>query len=260
VLYSGPLVRALIVVMIVVMLGLTAVMAAACFGSVGHEQSYDPNPGDDGAGNGSGRSRCSLDDECVPAGATCCECPTFAVNRADPIHKACTGVMCPGEGACSDNVSAVCSEDGFCELACAPLACAATTCAAGYALDVNGCLTCDCAVPLAGGCTASSDCTRTRADCCGCRFGGSDTAVLAVEQMKYDAMLMCPPAPACPGIDVCQLDEPQCVQGRCELLPPGLPPGACGRTDLPGCPAGTVCTVNLSDPANMQGVGVCAPP
>ena len=71
-----------------------------------------------------------------------------------------------------------------------------------------------------------------------------------------------PASPQCPAIDACEPGAaPACVQGRCELVTAaGLPPDACGRPDLPACPAGTVCTVNASDPGNVQGVGVCVQP
>jgi hypothetical protein len=112
-------------------------------------------------------------------------------------------------------------------------------------------------VPPAGGCTADTDCARTRADCCGCQRGGFDTAVLAANRATFDASLMCSAQPFCPGVDTCTADVPTCVAGRCALVSPTLPAGACGRPDLPACPAGEVCIANASDQANMHGVGVC---
>jgi hypothetical protein len=238
---------------------ISVVAIAGCVTTI--EKTYDPPlpPGDDGAG--SAPLNCVYDTDCAPAAVACCDCPTFAVNRNDPAVRACAGVMCPpAQQECRQAANAICTADGVCKLACAATACTQTTCADGYALDDNGCLSCDCAMADPNGCRLDAECVRTRADCCGCKQGGVDTAVRASDQMAYDASLDCPPAPACPGIDVCTADEPQCVQGRCELLPLGLPPNACGRADLPPCPPGQVCTVNLSDPANMQGVGVCAPP
>lgn len=233
--------------------------ALACVGSVA---SFDEVP-DDGSSSGA-PGLCFVDEDCVPAGPTCCECPTFAVPRGDPVARACSNVsgpQCPPP-ECTENVIARCNADQRCELACAPRACEANgpACAYGFATDMNGCLTCECAVPAPGGCTADTDCARTREDCCGCKQGGFDTAVLAAERASHDAMLMCPPAPVCPGIDTCTSDEPTCVQGRCELVSPDLPAGACGRADLPPCPEGTKCLVNVSDQANMHGVGICGPP
>lgn len=228
--------------------------AGACTGTI------DANPalGGDDTNDAPAAQFCLEDAECVPAGPTCCACPTFAVRSTDPVARACANVACP-MSECAEDVVARCNADHRCELACAPRACEATgaACADGYGLDANGCLTCECAAPAPGGCVADADCARTRADCCGCRQGGFDTAVLASERASYDAMLMCLPAPACPGIDTCTADAPTCVQGRCELVSAALPPGACGRADLPACPAGTQCLVNVDDQASQHGVGVC---
>ena len=212
-----------------------------------------------GAPGSPGSPFCSEDRDCVPAGATCCGCPTFAVTRTDPVARACLNVGCPAS-ECAEGVIARCNEDARCELACEPRSCPATgaSCAYGFAVSMNGCLTCECAVPAAGGCSTSTDCTRTRADCCGCLRGGKDTAVLLADKAAKDASLGCPETPLCPDLDTCSTaEEPTCIQGRCELISPALPVGACGRTDLPACPADTECIVNLSDQANMHGVGVC---
>ncbi len=253
VLSSGRPVRTLLVC-----LALLAAIAAspACVGALETtgDQAPDPNAG-------AGAAPCIDDDDCVLAGTTCCGCPTFAVTRDDPVARACSNVHGPGcpPAECTENVVARCNEERRCELACAPRACEAS-CAYGYAADTNGCLTCECAVPPPGGCVTDADCTRTRADCCGCTRGGFDTAVLAADRASYDAMLMCPTSPACPGINTCTADVPTCVQGRCDLVSPDLPVGACGRDDLPPCPAGSQCLVNVSDQANMHGVGLCGPP
>jgi hypothetical protein len=201
---------------------------------------------------------CLEDSDCVPAGPTCCSCPTYAVSTVDPVARACANVDCP-VSECAENVIARCSERHRCELACAPRACeaAGAACPYGFAADANGCLTCECATPEPGGCTVDADCTRTRADCCGCLKGGFDTAVLVTERAGHDAMLMCSPTPACPGLSTCTSDVPTCVQGSCALVSPSLPAGACGRADLPACPAGTECLVNVNDQADMHGVGVC---
>lgn len=230
-------------------------ISPACVGDISSNASL----GDDD-GMGEAFSRCTVDTDCIAVGDTCCDCPTFAVNVEDPIHRACSPVECPAS-ECAANVAAVCSEEQRCELVCKPLACAAgPSCEHGFALDQNGCLTCECAVPVANGCTLDSDCTQTRADCCGCRQGGFDTAVRVTDRASFDAMLMCPPEPACPGVDTCTTDEPTCVAGRCVLVSPMLPGGACGRPDLFACPGNTVCVVNTSDQANMHGVGVCGSP
>jgi hypothetical protein len=252
VLFSGRPVRTLALHLAL----LAALAASSCVGSIDEASSDDGNPN-----AGAPPVPCFEDADCVPAAATCCGCPTFAVTRSDPVARACSNVMGPGcpPDECSANVVARCSEDLKCELACAPRACL-QSCAYGFAADTSGCLTCECAVPPPGGCTADNDCTRTRADCCGCRQGGFDTAVLVTEKASHDAALMCQAQPLCPGIDTCTTDEPTCVQGRCELVSPDLPAGACGRSDLPPCPPGTECLVNVSDQANMHGVGLCGTP
>jgi hypothetical protein len=233
--------------------------APACVGSVEISESGDGVPDPFGAS-----ALCRGDYDCVLAGATCCACPTFAVLNQDPVARACSNVTgkpdCPPP-SCSENVFARCNDEQRCELACKPRACEPTaSCAYGFAADANGCLTCECATPEAGGCTVNADCVQTRADCCGCAQGGKDTAVLVNKRPSYDAMLNCPSMPFCPGINTCTADVPTCVQGRCELVSPYLPVGACGRPDLAACPAGTQCLVNVSDQANMHGVGVCGEP
>ncbi|HWU87122.1 MAG TPA: hypothetical protein VN253_07605 [Kofleriaceae bacterium] len=245
VLSSGRLVRALLLLVLAI--------SPACVGTIDGASANN----DDANGPS---LRCAVDEDCIAVGARCCECPTFAVHVNDPVRRACSPVECP-PSECAANVTAVCSEEQRCELACKPLACdPGQTCEQGYALDQNGCLTCECAVPVPGGCTLDADCARTRADCCGCQQGGFDTAVLAADRARIDADLMCPAQPACPGVDTCTTDEPTCVQGRCALVAPMPPTGACGRPDLPACPAGAACIVNASDQANMHGVGVCGPP
>lgn len=230
--------------------------AAGCPGA-GKESLGADNGDDTGAGGGAPRG-CFRDTDCVLAAATCCDCPAFAVSTSDPAVRACTGVQCPVPSSCPANVEAQCNE-GQCELACSYLACN-LSCADGFAIDENtGCLQCACASVPQGGCTADNQCVETRADCCGCHFGGSDTAVLASERASYDADLFCPPSPSCPAVNTCEPGAaPRCVQGRCELIAStGLPPNACGRSDLPACPAGQVCTINRDPAASDLGVGVC---
>lgn len=253
VLLSGRPVRAPLLV-----LALVLAASVACVGAV--DLVSDDSDGFDGP---SAQIPACLDDsDCVPAGSTCCECPTFAVTRDDPVARACSRVECPGQDECAQNVTTRCNDERRCELVCKPLACdqAGPPCAYGYAKDASGCLSCECAAPAPNGCVADVDCTRTRADCCGCARGGEDTAVLVTEQPSHDAMLMCDSSPACPGIDVCTSDEPTCIQGRCELVSPDLPADACGRADLPLCGGGRLCLVNVSNQANMHGVGVCGDP
>jgi hypothetical protein len=236
---------------------LATVLVASSACSEPLEASFVP---DDNSESPSGPS-CREDRDCVAAGPTCCGCPTFAVSSADPVARACANVDCPAS-ECSDNVIARCSEEHRCELACAPRACGAAgaACQYGFATDANGCLTCECATPAPNGCAVDTDCTRTRADCCGCQQGGFDTAVLVGERASFDAKLDCMPTPACPGLNTCTADVPTCVQGRCALVSPALPAGACGRANLPACPAGTECLVNVNDQADMHGVGVCGTP
>ncbi|MBA3464727.1 MAG: hypothetical protein H0T46_32640 [Deltaproteobacteria bacterium] len=240
---------------------LLLVTLAGC--PVANERALGANNDDDGAGGGAPpQNACTRDDECIPAAVTCCDCPAFAVNRIDPAQKACTGVMCPGpKDSCPNNVEARC-DDHTCVLACKVLACA-QSCEAGYAIDENtGCLSCDCAIPVASGCQMDTDCVATRADCCGCHSGGQDTAVLASERASFDASLGCSPSPSCPAVDVCEPGAaPRCVQGRCELIATtGIQGDLCGRVDLPACSGGLVCTINKDPRASLLGVGVCAPP
>ncbi len=205
-------------------------------------------------GNGQSRGACTLDADCVLAATSCCTCPTFAVALGDPAYTGCAGIGCTPP-SCPNSVRAVCA-GGTCALACAPLACA-TSCADGYAIDATGCLECACAVVSEPACTSDADCARTRADCCGCARGGSDTAVPTSDLAAFDASLGCPAAPSCPASDTCPPDlEPRCIEGACRLLPP-TPAGACGRTDLAACPDGERCTINVDAEATAYGVGVC---
>ncbi|MEO8702542.1 MAG: hypothetical protein ABI867_21030 [Kofleriaceae bacterium] len=236
---------------------LLLVFATGCPG-VSAESAADNS--DDDAGQGP-PGTCFADNDCVPAAATCCECPTFATSASDPNTRACGQVECP-PSVCPDNVEAACdTEANQCTLRCKPLACDAT-CEFGYAIDPSGCLSCTCASPVTDldACMFDTDCVRTREDCCGCVRGGEDTAVLATEQPRFDAALMCDAMPFCPDPQTtsCAGEAPRCVQGQCELLS-DIPAGACGTTALGPCPAGEVCTVNASDQANLYGLGLCRP-
>jgi hypothetical protein len=204
-----------------------------------------------GAGGGNGATECAIDADCALAAAKCCDCPTYAVPTYDPAHRACETISCP-TNTCPANARAVCTE-GACMLACAPLTCA-EACPQGYAIDPTGCLECRCAdLAPQPQCTVDADCVRTRADCCGCTRGGTDTAVPALDQAALDAALGCPADPACPGGDTCAAGtEPRCIEGACELAMP-TPTAACTGT----CPTGQQCVINADATATAQGLGVC---
>jgi len=244
----------------VAILCLASALAACPGGSSKDLAGADTSDG--GAGGIPPFLSCNVDGDCAPAAATCCDCPTFAVNVADPSHRACTGVTCPpGRASCPDNVYATCNAQSTCELACTPLVCVGS-CAAGYAIDAaTGCLSCECATPVQNGCTLDTDCVETRDDCCGCHFGGKDTAVLVADRSGYDSMLGCPPSPQCPVVNVCEAGAaPHCVAGACKLAATaGIQGQTCGRGDLPACPGGYDCTVNKDPKASQIGVGVCVP-
>ena len=240
-----------------------AVLAlAGCPGDFDTRATEDDQSGSGGgSGDGAGASprECYDASDCAPAGPKCCDCPTHAVPVDDPAYQACSNVDFPAP-ACGSPTEAACSPSGTCELVCSPVACDAT-CADGFATDaMTGCLTCACAMPAASDCSVDADCARVRDDCCGCARGGEDTAVPASGIAAHEAKLMCPQNPSCPDVDTCAPDlAPRCIAGACTLVAGALPASACGRPDLPACPAGEVCTVNASDPATMQGVGVCLP-
>lgn len=235
---------------------------AGCPASVGRETLDTGGDGSGSNGDGAGQNvpaECTLDTDCVPAGPKCCDCPTHAVPKTDPTQQACANVDC-GPLSCDPPREAICNS-GRCVLSCAPIACdPSISCSEGFAADENGCLTCTCATAgVFVSCTADTECVRVRADCCGCPMGGSDTAILKTEQAQWDASLMCPAEPSCPGTDTCAPDlEIKCDRGACALLE-AAPANACGRTDLPACPEGESCYVNANDQATMHGVGVCQP-
>lgn len=213
--------------------------------------------GDDGDDSGSAPAECHVASDCALAAAKCCDCPTYAAPKTDPEIQACSGVMCPTM-TCPDNVGVACNA-GHCELACAPMACV-QTCADGFALDANGCLTCECAAVTTRACLADPDCTEAPADCCGCAKGGVDTAVPASQLSDYLSDLGCPAQPSCPGTNSCDPAEgPTCVQGACRLAAP-LPITACGRPDLAVCADAYGCVVNADPVATAHAVGNCQPP
>jgi hypothetical protein len=225
------------------------VLFAGCQSAFGTKDMLGSGSGSGGAGS----PECADDSDCALAAATCCECPTFALSTRDPAAQACSQVQCPMQ-MCPSNARAACNQ-GACTLECVAMACQ-NTCTDGFQIDANGCLTCDCAQVSAPQCAADSDCVRTRADCCGCAHGGSDTAVPASQQAAFDASLGCAIDPQCPS-DSCSVTEiPRCIEGACELAK-AAPANACGTPDLPACPPGQQCLVNVNSDADQQGVGVC---
>ena len=235
---------------------LFTLVVVGCPGTTNNPSSIgdDDNP----SGSASGSAECSADYECAAAAARCCDCPTFAAPRTDPTVKACLGVACPMMPTCAANVAPAC-RFGQCVLACVAMACP-STCDAGFALDASGCLSCTCPGSNVSECSTDIDCARVPADCCGCSRGGADTAVPVGDQAEYSSQLGCPPSPSCPGVDTCAAElTPTCVEGSCKLISGDLPAGACGRADLPACPDGEVCTVNVDDTATVRGLGVCVP-
>jgi len=244
---------------------LTLIFAAGCF-QRSDEVGLAAPPGDDDNLRGDagisptdpGSFPCTEDTDCVLAGATCCECPSFAVPVGFGGFGECNGVMCPMMPSCPA-VEARCISN-TCTTTCAPLACD-LTCADGFVTDAAGCLTCACAAPQPpdGGCQVDSDCVRVGADCCGCERGGTSTAVPASQVGAFQDMLGCPANPSCPGVNVCSTEEPRCLQGMCTLSSTTLPTDACGRPDLPACGPGETCVLNESPEASAGGVGACGP-
>ncbi|HVK74212.1 MAG TPA: hypothetical protein VM734_12870 [Kofleriaceae bacterium] len=222
----------------------------------GASPEYDPD----------GARACADDADCTLAGSSCCDCPSFAVPVASGWEMSCEDVDCPSVpgGTCSA-LAARCDR-GACVAACAPVACD-VVCADGFAVDGFGCQVCACAGgPALATCEVDSDCARVPADCCGCARGGADTAVLTAAVGAHLAGLMCPAAPSCPEVSTCAPDaEVRCVAGACALVrpsdapPPSVPATACGRPELPPCPDGQRCVLNLVPAASQQGLGACAP-
>jgi hypothetical protein len=239
-----------------------ALLLGGCFGtSVEQSLSDDGDDTIDPAGQEPGS--CFVDQDCQLVGATCCECPTFATSLGDPKYATCDAVECD-TSVCPTNVEARCDEMQTCQIACAQLEC--ITCPVGYIREDNGCLSCTCSEPppqsQVNACTFDSDCVRVRNDCCGCANGGEDTAVTTDSAAAFDQSLNCSAAPSCPGVMNQGCDpgaQARCVQGSCALVSEPFPADACGRPDLPDCPSGTVCRINVNDSASLYGVGVCRP-
>jgi hypothetical protein len=240
-----------------VAVGFLLAVAAGCFSRAAE----GVDPGDDGDGD-PGLLTCVIDADCIGAGPSCCACPEYAVHRDSPFAQACEDLDCPEPTGCGSLVPRC--DGGSCELACPAIPCALEEpCTTGFAVDVDGCLTCACAPPDPSDaeCMFDVDCVRVPADCCGCAQGGADTAVAAADEEEHRDGLACPPAPVCPGVDVCEPGAaPMCVAGRCALGSSGVTPvptGACGTPELPECPPGQVCVLNSDPEATLAGVGVC---
>lgn len=257
---------------------LVAVMLAAAAGCLGLAADTREGADDDDPILG----RCAVDQDCVLAGPSCCDCPSYALPTASGWGDTCANIDCsggvdagvPGTDAgmpsgfpsgCAPLVARC--ELGVCLAACAPIACE-TTCGFGFAMDATGCLTCACNdAPNAPTCLEDTDCVQVPADCCGCARGGTDTAVPRASVADHEDGLGCPPDPAmrpCPDVSTCDPSRvPRCLEQQCVLLGPNDPPwtappaGACGRPDLPACPAGQVCVLNRSAEAGMLGLGIC---
>lgn len=242
-----------------------------CFGSASELSAVgDDNPTDPAPGQSPGS--CFRNEDCVLTAPTCCECPTMATSLSDPKLEACASVDCDTDlSVCATNVEAACdlAQGGQCILACAPLGCLACPDGSpGYFEEANGCLSCTCATPPAAApaCVSDGDCSRVRADCCGCAQGGEDTAVATADAASFDSALGCTSNSQCPGQAnateaTCEPDFlPRCVAGSCELLDAAMPVDACGRSDLPACTGGKVCTINVDPAASSYGLGICLPP
>lgn len=242
----------------VLILALLVVAVAACSNSATGGELTPASPD----------TACAVDTDCELVSSKCCECPSFAVHKLDPLTKACGSVECESKQACSEAVAATCNRDTkSCELTCKPLACAAQpNCEQGFLLDDNGCLTCECVgITFEARCFTDDQCVRTPADCCGCSRGGSDTAVFIDDLDAFEKRLDCRQDEVCPELDTCTDDEPICVQGSCMLGKRDLPPGACGgRPELATCPEDQACVVNADAPlapqATQHRVGLCGPP
>ena len=231
---------------------LPILVLAACTSGVPADALHDPGTG--------APPECAVDQDCVGAASTCCECPTFALPASSGWGSSCAQVNCAP--SCGE-VHAVCLSSGTCSLACTQIACD-QSCDGGFAVDGAGCQVCGCTSAAPAECSVDGDCVRVAADCCGCAKGGADSAIPAADVAAHDAMLMCPSDPACPGVDVCAPGlAPRCAGGRCTLgdstPTASLPAGACGRPDLPPCPTGLRCMLNASADAELAGVGLCAP-
>ncbi len=244
---------------------LIALSLTACFGSASGLEAFDDDPANPIPGDNPPGFECSFAEDCVLAGPTCCDCPTFAIPVDDPKAQACEPVECDNDtSTCATNVEPACTA-GRCEMACAPLTC--LECPNGYITEPNDCLSCTCAPPPSSSpkCMVDQDCVRVREDCCGCDQGGEDTAVAVSDAAAFDQSLGCSSSSQCPGQGnvsdpTCGSEfEARCVGGSCALLKAAMPADACGRADLPDCAAGQTCRINVDLDASQYGLGVCRP-
>jgi hypothetical protein len=249
--------------------------AAGCTSASGENLAADDGRDDDDSGSGGGGAgspevaECEVAADCVPAGSTCCDCPTFAVPGASGYEEACSEVACDPEPTGCSATEPACS-GGRCELVCSPIA-TDLVCDEGFARDDFGCLLDLCADPGASTaeCDGDEDCVRVPADCCGCELGGAETAVPAGTEDEYHDSLDCPVDPSCPGVDVCDAGSvPRCIAGSCQLAAPPADDGdtgpsvLCGTADTAPCPDGQVCVLNDPDAgdATQVGAGSCQNP
>jgi Antistasin family len=248
---------------------LLALTLAGCFGTFASEGAA----GDDLDPAG----MCVVDQDCILAGPSCCDCPTYATSIDSGWLDTCASVDCarPGGTTPGGLPPAECPaliarcDQGACVAECAPTVCP-ETCDAGFATDQSGCLTCACApTNTPASCLVDLDCVEVPADCCGCERGGSDVAVPVADADRFISGLGCPAdqsAVPCPDVSTCDPTlVPTCVQGQCMLATPGStqpvpPPGACGSANLPPCPTGQLCVVNSDPGANPLGLGICVTP
>ena len=256
-----------------VRLSLALLLVAGCTSSSGENLAADEGRDDDGSDSGGGAggnpevAECDIAADCVPANSTCCECPAFAVPAASGYEEACADVACDPEPAGCSATEPACT-DGRCALVCMQVL-TERICPSGFARDDFGCLLDACAdAGDAAECDRDEDCVEVPADCCGCAAGGSDTAVPAGSEGDYHDGLNCPPAPSCPGVNVCDPEAaPRCIAGTCQLSPPPSSDGGatsvlCGTADSPPCPEGQVCVLNHPDApdATQVGAGSCQIP
>lgn len=253
------------------------VLAGGCFGEQPEQSSATgPNntgmdPEDDDRGQGAGAVGCQLASDCALAASTCCECPSFAVPMGEGYDAGCEDVECGASGLCPA-VEAVCDQ-GQCLMICSPII-TDKICNFGFQRDAAGCLLNECAgapSSTVSECEIDTDCVQVPADCCGCGLGGFDKAVPLSQADSEADFLNCPVDPACPGIDICNLEEvAQCMAGACTLAaaagtdPSSEPPPIdevvlCGTPDLPTCAAGSTCILNdiSANAATPLGVGSC---
>jgi hypothetical protein len=236
-------------------------LLAACYPASdrGAQTDLDPDVG----GGASPPAQCGTDTDCVAVGATCCDCPSYAVP-VEENYGGCSDLPC--EPATCPAVEAACVA-GACQLRCQAVV-TEQVCSHGFVRDALGCLLdrCETGADEFGEpeCADDVDCSQVPADCCGCDLGGADTAVPADEVVAHHGNLACPPEPSCPGVDVCDPDAlARCMAGVCVLSssPGDGGSGACGTEQTGPCPAGEVCVLNDPEAADATalGVGVCRP-